>query len=118
MGHEEQGRYRGQRDRLEVAQWIELHVLLNQRADRECADAAEIEGVAVRWRSDREIRADHAAAARPIIDDDVLAPRFSQLLADDAREDVRGAACRKRENQLEWLRRVGRLLSGCRHGAK
>src|SRR5204862_8081389 len=55
---------------------------------RENAVVAEQPGVAVRCAPGHELRGDIAARARPVLDHDLLAPGFGELLAEGAREDI------------------------------
>src|SRR6202040_3635753 len=68
-------------------------------------------GVAVRRAFGDQIGADVAAGARPIVDDNRLAPCLGQLLADRAGHDVERTAGGERDDETNRLRRVG-LLRG------
>jgi hypothetical protein len=57
-----------------------------------------------------EISADIAVAAGTIIDNDLLAQRFTQLLSDCAGECIRAPARRKRNDKSNWPVRI--RLSG------
>src|SRR5262249_15442054 len=59
---------------------------------------AEMERITVGRGLRRGRSADIAAGARTVLDDDVLPPRFGELLREDAPERVDGAAARKRDD--------------------
>ena len=62
--------------------------------------------VAIRRASRRELAADVSPCTGTIIDDDLLTPDFTQLLRDDARNDVRRTARRKRHDDAHGFGRI------------
>ncbi len=79
------------------------------------ADAGEKQGVAVGRRARRELGADAAAGARPVVDHHRLAQIGAELQRHGARHDVIAAAGRERDDQVHRLRRIG-LCDGQRRG--
>jgi hypothetical protein len=76
------------------------------------------ERVAVRRRRRDVARTDGAAGARAVLHDDRLVERLAELLGDDARNDVAGAARRLGHDQMDRLVREGLgRESTKRHGA-
>ena len=70
--------------------------------------------VAIRVRLGREIAADVAARAAAIINNNGLAPQFSQLLRDDARDNVVSAAGREGNDDAHRANRIVlRLRENC-----
>ncbi len=101
------GDARDEDHRDEVLDVVVRHLRIQARIDRVRADRAHFERVAVGRRLGDEFRADVAARARPIVDDDALAPGFGEVLRDLAGENVGGAARRKRHDEADRLRRIG-----------
>ena len=64
------------------------------------------ERVAVRRALRHDLGAHHAVRAAPVLDDDLLTPGLGQLLADDARQDIRRSARTERNHDANGLRRV------------
>src|SRR5262249_5588398 len=89
---------RDQHDGVEVLDRIELLARLQRHVDGERL-RAEMERIAVGRGLRRGRRADIAAGARAVLDDDVLPPRFGELLRENAPERVDGAAARTRDQQ-------------------
>ena len=85
------------RDRRDVADEIEIELVVERRVDRVRRSDKE-ERVAVRRRPHDRLGADIGAGARPVLDDEWLAEPLRQPLADQARDDV-GPAARR-----EWRR--------------
>ncbi len=59
-----------------------------------CADLAEHERVAIGRGFGANLRANQAASARTIVDDDLLTPALAEFGGREARDDVRGTADR------------------------
>ena len=79
------------RDRRDVADEIEIELVVERRVDRVRRSDQE-ERVAVRRRAHDRLGADIAAGARPVLDDELLAEPLRQPLTDQARDDVGRAA--------------------------
>jgi hypothetical protein len=61
-----------------------------------------------------DLGADDGVGARPVVDDDLLAQIFAHLLADEAAEEIGGAARRERNDERDLARRIG-LGGRCRN---
>ncbi|KAG1484022.1 hypothetical protein G6F54_013487 [Rhizopus delemar] len=111
-----------QRHRREVGGLVGQR-LVQRVVDGVGADVAHQQGVAIGLGAHQFRGADIAARARLVLDHDGLAPRRPQVLGDGAREDVGGAAGRKRHDQgdrsrrpcLRGRRRAQRQRGGRRH---
>ena len=93
-------------DRRAVADEVERHVLVERRVDG-VVRTGEGDRVAVGRRAERRRHADIAAGAGPVLDDELLPQVIRQVLADDARDDVVGAARRERDDPAHRPRRIG-----------
>ena len=90
VGHAADGR-----DRRDVADEIEIELVVEQRAGYgRCADQQE--RIAIRGRFHDRLGADIAAGTRPVLDDEWLAKPLRQPLTHQARDDVVRAAGGKR----------------------
>jgi len=108
--HQHVLRGRDQHDGVEVLDRIELLARLQRYVDGKRL-RAEMERIAVGRGLRRGRGADIAAGARTVLDDDVLPPRFGELLREDAPEHVDGAAARKRNEHVHGP--VGIALRRC-----
>ena len=116
MDQHDQMRARNPGDRRDVPDQIEVE-LEERRIDRmRCADLEQ--RVAVGRRAHDRFGADIAGAARPVVDDDGLAEPLREPLADQAREDVTGAAGREADHDAHRPRRIGLRPCNERHGRK
>ena len=79
------------RDRRDVADEIEIELVVERRVDRVGRTDQE-ERIAVRRRTHDRLGGDIAAGARPVLDDELLAEPLRQPLTDQARDDVGRAA--------------------------
>jgi hypothetical protein len=68
-----------------------MHALLDRRDDG-VRHVGEQQSVAVRRRSGGDLNTEAAAGAGTVVDDDLLAERFRQPLAEKAGEHIRAAA--------------------------
>ena len=113
--------------RLGWKRWIDLHDIWNAddaRDGRDVADEIEIElvverrvvrvrtggqekRIAVRRRAHDGFSSDIATAARPILDDELLAEPLGQRLCDQPREDVGPTARGKANDDAHRPRRIG-----------
>ena len=66
----------------------------------------EADGVAVGRRRQHVLHADIAAGADVVLDDELLAELFRQVLAEDARDGVVGAAGGERNDEAHRPRRI------------
>ena len=107
MHDEDVRRIRDHRHRREILHRIERQRRIDARADRERTDVGEQQRVAIGRGLGDDLRADVAVGAGLVLDDDRLAPRFRELLADRAREDVRRAARRVRHDDADRLCGIG-----------
>ena len=82
-----------QTDRREVADRIVMHALLDRRNDG-VRHVGEQQGIAVRRGFGGDLDAEAAAGAGTVVDDDRLAERFRQRLAEQAGKHIRAAAGR------------------------
>ena len=91
-----------------------------RRIDRQRVDVAVAEGRAVRARALDAGHADRAGRARLVLDDDIGVERLAQMRHRDAREDVGGAARRRRDDHRNGLvgPRLGGLLRRRRAGQR
>ena len=87
-----------------VGDRIECELRIHARVHRERA-RDEQQRVAVCRRSGDELGADIARRARPVVDDDLLAPCFGELLAEQACEQIGAAARRVRHDPAHRLHR-------------
>ena len=109
--HREQLRIeRKQTDWREVLHRVVRQFAVEQRIDDERPRRAEQQGVAVGCRFRHGVRTNDAAGAAAVVDNDLLAPGFSQFHADGACDDVRASASGKRHNQADGFIRI----AGCR----
>src|SRR6266849_159497 len=86
------GRGHRERDRRKVAQRLIAQVLEQGRVDREHADRAHQDGVAVRFGLGDEFGGDGAVGAGPVLDHGRLAKEFLEHGADRAADDIRRPA--------------------------
>ena len=94
-------RDRNERYVREILHRIVGQLRIRARRDRVRAGRAEREGVTVRGRLGRGVRADRSAGACLVFDDHLLAEALAELLRDDARHDVGGASRREADDQLD-----------------
>ena len=95
-----------QTDRREVADRIVMHALLDCRNDG-VRHVGEQQGVAVRRGFGGDLDAEAAAGAGTVVDDDLLAERFRQRLAEQACEHIRAAAGRVGHDQGDGMIGIG-----------
>ena len=95
-----------QRDRREILHAVERHGAEQRVVHRVHAHRVEQEHVAVRRRARDRGGSDIAGCARTILDDDRLPERLPQVLADDARENVRRSAGSERHNEGDRSLRI------------
>ena len=102
------------RNEGEVLDWVEQLDLADPGIGDQGADEQQ-QRVAVRGRLGGDGRAHRSLAARPIVDEDLLAQAFGQSLSNNARHRVGTAARRKGHDQADRLGRVrlGLGVQGC-----
>ena len=94
------------RDRRDVADEIEIELVVERRVDRVRRTDQE-ERVAVRRRTHDRLGGDIATGARPVLDDEWLAEPLRQPLTHQAREDVVRTAGGKADDDAHRPRRIG-----------
>ncbi len=111
---------RNRRDRHEIVQWIERHVRVYVRIDRDVAELNESDRVAVRRGFRDRLRAEISAAAGAIFNNDTLPQGFADILGGDARGDVhivlRQGSARSAERRRRCDRRDGASITEPFHG--
>ena len=114
-GDDQHFRHRGhQRDGRKVLRYVVGH-LFHRRVDDQRARAHDPYRVAIGGCLCDRIGAEHAGLAAAIVDHNRLLRDFRHALADQARDDVVGAAGRKRHDQLD---RFAWEILRCRHGGQ
>src|SRR5262245_44734782 len=103
------------RDRRDIADEIEVELLIKRRIDGVVRCGKE-EGIAIWGSADDRLGAEIGASAGPVFDDEWLAEPLRQPLADHARNDVSRAARGKWHDQTHRPRRVGLRPCNTRHG--
>ena len=103
------------RDRRDVADEIEIELVVERRVDR-VRERRQEERVAVGRRTHDRLGANIVAGARPVLDDEWLAEPLRQPLSHQAREDVGRAAGGKADDDAHRPRRIGLRPSDARHG--
>ena len=91
MDHHDEGTADEARDGRDVANEIEIEVVVKRRIDRVRRTDQE-QRVTVRNCAHDRLGGDIAAGTRPVLDDEWLAEPLRQPLTDQTREDVVGAA--------------------------
>ena len=115
MDHHDLGLADDARDRRDIADEIEIELVVERRVDRvRCADQKK--RIAVRRRTHDRLGGDVAAGARPVLDDEWLAEPLRQPLTDETRDDVGRAAGGKADDQSHRPRRIGLRPSDARDG--
>jgi hypothetical protein len=105
-----------QRDRDKIGGGVVQRLLGQRLIERMGADRGEHEHVAIGCRLGHAQRAGHAAAARHIVHDHLLADGLAQILRQDAAEHVDGSAGREWNDHGHRPRRPFlSLCDGCRH---
>jgi len=100
-------------DRLDVAEKIEIELVIQRRVDGVCRRDKQ-KRVAVGCRLGGEVGADDAAGAAAVIDEDLLAEPFAELVGDDAADHVVAAAGRERDDHADRAARI--IVRGGRPG--
>jgi hypothetical protein len=102
LAREQHQRHVGdKRDRREVGRRIVERPLVERLVERMRADRAEHEGQAVGIALRDAQRPGHAAGAGHVVDDDLAADRFAEIVPEDAAEHVDRAAGRERHHHGE-----------------
>ena len=89
-------------DRHEILLRIVRHRRIKARIHHERIDSHQ-QVLAIRRRPRCDLRADVAAGAGLVLNDDGMIPALPQFLAEDAREQVRSRARRERYVEPNWL---------------
>ena len=90
----------------EVLQWIVRRAVRQVRRDHMRSDARDDERVAVGRRLRHEVRADHAAGAAAVLDDEAFLQLIGELRADQPAERVGAAAGAEGHDDLDGPRGV------------
>jgi hypothetical protein len=112
VGCEDDGSVADARNRNEIALHVIWHRLEQGRVHRDIAAACHHERIAVRGSSDGGRHSDQAIAARPVFDDDLLAPILSEFRADKPRRNVGNAAGFIRDKDADGPVREGLCVNG------
>jgi hypothetical protein len=113
MDHEDE-RSRGRlRHRNEVLLGVEGHLRVQVRIDGHFRRRSQEERVAVGRGLGHEVRADVAAGAGLVVDDDLLLPQRREALAERAGHHVGGAAGREWHDDPDGLLRKGGVGRHC-----
>ena len=107
------GRQRAERDRRKVLFRVVRQLLEETGIGDEVIGHHE-QRVAVRRRLRREIGGNDGPRARPVVDDDLLAPVVGQLGRDGARHHVGKAARREADEKTQWPVRILLRVLGVR----
>ncbi|MCZ7565784.1 MAG: hypothetical protein M5U08_19985 [Burkholderiales bacterium] len=91
------------RDRREVGHRVVRHVLEHARHEDHRRDRGEQEPAAVGCRARQRLAGDPPRGTRPVVDDDRPADGFLQPVGQEARDDVRGAAGRERDEDPDRM---------------
>src|SRR5262245_2526650 len=114
MYHHNAGCSHEARDRSDVADEIEIEVVVERRVD--CVSGANQEKrVAIRRRAYDRLSADIAVRARPVLDDELLAEPLREPLTHQARGDVVTATGGVSNNPAHRPRWIGLRESEARH---
>src|SRR6516225_5571838 len=114
MYHDDIGRPHDACDWRDIADEIVVELVVECRVDRiETTDQEK--RVAVCGRANCGLGADIAAAARPVVDNELLAEPLRQPLSDQAREDVGRAGRGEWHDQTHRSRRIGLRPCDARH---
>ena len=106
VDHQDVGHARGAGDRRDVAQEVEVQVLVERVVDGVCRHPLQ-QRVAVRRGLHHRLGPDVAAGARAVLDQDRLADPLRQPLPHQPGIDVGAATGRKSDDDADRLRRIG-----------
>ena len=110
IDHENAGHLGQQRHGGEIAIGIERQLGEHEGVDRQRADVADDQRVAVRLRLGHRLHGDIAGAPGAVVDDDFLAQTLGHFAGEGARHDRRAAARRERHHQADrfaWILILG-----------
>src|SRR5262249_51439829 len=94
-------------DEGEVPKRVERQARIDRRIDGVRADRVDEQRVRVAFLLRDELAGDVAGGARAVLRDDLLSPFLGELLRERPRQDVRGAARRKGDDDAHGARREG-----------
>ena len=103
IDREQRRRHPDLRDRREVADRIVRHLGIEARIDRVGRHRRDEERVAVRRGLRDHVGAEIAARAAPVLDHELLAEEFTELVRHDPADDVGRTASRERHHQANGL---------------
>jgi hypothetical protein len=115
MNHHNAGSSHEARNRSDVADKIEIQLIVKCHVDR-VRHTEQQERIAIWRRAHDGLGADVAAAARPVLDDERLAKSLRELLTDQSCHDVECAAGCEADDQAHRPRRVAFRPSDPGHG--
>src|SRR5690606_30423985 len=122
VGQQRPGRINRLADRHQILHRIVRHALTHERWPRhQPAERADHERVSVRSRLDDQMVPYATTSAAAVVDDELLAQRFAELLRDLTGSEIRGAARRIGNDEANGTYRVlgsGRLRSSSGHREK
>ena len=105
VDHQREGRNLEERDRREVARELVAHIRIDVlRAGHRAA--RQQQGVAIGRRFGDKALADHAAGARPVLDDELLPEELAHLGRHLPRHEVVAASRSDRDDDAHRLRRI------------
>ena len=105
-------------DRNQVFERVIRQLRIQRRIDCEVAGLSQHHRVAVGRRLRCKVDTDVAACAGFVIDHDNPLQRLGELVRDYARENIRTASRRKRNDQANRFRRIGLRHGGSRHNGE
>ena len=115
MHHQQVGADGGKRYRGKIFLCVVWQLADQRRQDGDRRDVRHHDGVTVGCGPRQEFRRKLAAGAAAVVDDDLLAERFTEFLRDDAADDVGAAAGRKADHHAD---RFGGVTLGERGAAR
>jgi hypothetical protein len=105
MHHHHVGEQHRPGNRLAVASEIERQLVVERRIDG-IVGSDEADGIAVGRRAQHRRHADISTGANLVLDDELLAQAFRQILSDDARHGVVWPAGGERHDPVDRPRRI------------
>src|SRR5262245_49136589 len=114
MHHHDVGHDNNAGDRRDVADEIEVELVIECRVER-VRRSGHKELIAVRECTHDGLRGDITARAWPVLDDELLAEPLRQPLTDETRGDVGATGGGIADNQAHWPRRIGLRPRHMRH---
>ena len=107
MRQQDQRKIHPARDDAEVAQRVVWQLAVDMRIHRQRPGRSAGNGVAIGGGCHQGLQTDDAVGAGAVVDDDLLADSFRELLADDARHEIGAAAGREHHDHADGFVGVG-----------